>query len=163
MLNVLVILGGIRKRVTWREAPTPNSPRALLPCGCAQRIGIYECSTPRPEEWCLIEWPAGEAELAIHLAYQHQPKTLANTAKLRWRIERDYQDLKQKLGLGYYEGKVGAAFIITPRYASPPTDSRSPRGKRFPLSTTQHPSLQRTFLTAAPQSSSLAPVSVRMI
>ena len=138
MLNVLVILGGIRKRVTWREAPTPNSPRALLPCGCAQRIGIYECSTPRPEEWCLIEWPAGEAELAIHLAYQHQPKTLANTAKLRWRIERDYQELKQEVGLGHYEGRgwrgfhhhatlciAAYGFLVAEQATIPPSGPRS--------------------------------------
>jgi SRSO17 transposase len=49
-------------------------------------------------------------------------RELVNTAKLRWRIERDYQERKQELGLGHFEGEVGAASIITPRSASPPTD-----------------------------------------
>ena len=34
-------------------------------------------------------------------------------AKLRWRIERDYQELKQEIGLGHYEGRGGVASIIT--------------------------------------------------
>lgn len=32
-------------------------------------------------------------------------RTLVETAKLRWRIERDYQDLKQEVGLGHFEGR----------------------------------------------------------
>ena len=46
-----------------------------------------------------------------------------NATKLRWPIERDYQDLKQELGLRHDDGEGGAGFTITPRYASPPTDS----------------------------------------
>jgi SRSO17 transposase len=42
--------------------------------------------------------------LAVHLARQHQPATLVNAAKRRWRIEPDYQGRKQELGLGHYEG-----------------------------------------------------------
>ena len=30
---------------------------------------------------------------------------MVKLAKLRWRIERDYQDLKQELGFGQYEGR----------------------------------------------------------
>ena len=73
----------------------------------------------RPQEWLLIEWPEGEAEPAKYfLTTAPEDATLAQmvfVTKMRWRIERDYQDLKQDFGLGHYEGRVGAAFTITPR------------------------------------------------
>ena len=71
-------------------------------------------ATPRAEEWCLIEWPADEAEPTKYvlstLPETTARRTLVNTAKLRWRIERDYQDLKQELGLGHYEGRGWRGF-----------------------------------------------------
>ena len=67
-----------------------------------------------PEEWLLIEWPEGESEptkywlsnldAAVSLA------ELVATAKLRWRIERDYQELKQEIGLGHFEGRGWRGF-----------------------------------------------------
>jgi hypothetical protein len=48
---------------------------------------------------------------------------LVDFAKLRWRIERDYQELKRRSGSATSNGAVGAAFIITPRCASRLTDS----------------------------------------
>jgi len=48
---------------------------------------------------------------------------LVDAAKLRWRIERDYQELKQEVGLGIMKDAGGEASIITPRCASQPTDS----------------------------------------
>ena len=64
---------------------------------------------PRPEEWLLIEWPEEEDEptkywlatLPEEIAFDR----LVDLAKLRWRIERDYQELKQELGLGHYAGR----------------------------------------------------------
>ena len=64
---------------------------------------------PRAEEWLLIEWPKGESEptkywlstLPQNIAFPE----LVDTAKLRWRIERDYQELKQEVGLGHFEGR----------------------------------------------------------
>jgi len=32
-------------------------------------------------------------------------RNLVDIAKLRWRIERDYQELKQEVGLGHFEGR----------------------------------------------------------
>jgi SRSO17 transposase len=71
-------------------------------------------SVMRPEEWLLIEWPEGEDEptkywlstLRKDLAFAR----LVDLTKLRWRIERDYQELKQELGLGHFEGRGWRGF-----------------------------------------------------
>jgi SRSO17 transposase len=65
--------------------------------------------SPRPEEWCLIEWPPGAAEPG-KFWLSTLPATISRTklvrhAILRWRIERDDQELKQEIGLGHYEGR----------------------------------------------------------
>src|SRR3954465_12550023 len=69
---------------------------------------------PRSEEWLLIEWPEGDAEPAKYWLSTVPPDTpfdrLVDLAKLRWRIERDYQELKQELGLGHYEGRGWRGF-----------------------------------------------------
>ena len=60
-----------------------------------------------PEEWLLIEWPEDEKEptkfwlstLDATVTFAH----LVHTTKMRWRIERDYLDLKQEVGLGHFE------------------------------------------------------------
>jgi SRSO17 transposase len=69
---------------------------------------------PWPEEWLLIEWPAGDAEPAKYwfsnLPRRTSLKRLVKLAKARWWIERDYQELKQELGLGHYEGRNWRGF-----------------------------------------------------
>jgi SRSO17 transposase len=74
----------------------------------------YNRQTPRPEEWLLVEWPKGEPEPTKYwLSTLPAPATrraMVNQAKLRWRIERDYQDHKQELGLGHYEGRGWRGF-----------------------------------------------------
>ena len=90
----------------------------------------------------LIEWPEGEAEptkywlstLPEHISFRR----LVDLAKLRWRIERDYQELKQELGLGHYEGRgwrgfhhhatlciAAYGFLISERETIPPSGPRS--------------------------------------
>jgi SRSO17 transposase len=67
-----------------------------------------------PLQWLLIEWPAGEAEPTKYwfstLPEQTPLNELVRVAHLRWRIERDYQELKQELGLGHYEGRGWRGF-----------------------------------------------------
>jgi SRSO17 transposase len=68
---------------------------------CAFRIAHrdYNLTEARPKEWLLIEWPAGEDEPTRYwlstLPKNVSFRRLVDTAKLRWRIERDYQKLKQ--------------------------------------------------------------------
>lgn len=68
----------------------------------------------RPEQWLLIEWPAGNADpLKYYLSTLPENiaiNDLVAQAHMRWRIERDYQDLKQELGLGHYEGRGWRGF-----------------------------------------------------
>ncbi len=74
----------------------------------------YWRSQPHPEEWLLIEWPAGEPEPAQYwlstLPSDIGLRELVHLAKHRWIIERDYQELKQELGLGHYEGRGWRGF-----------------------------------------------------
>jgi SRSO17 transposase len=69
---------------------------------------------PRPEEWLLIEW-AKEASEPTKYWLSNLPantalKPLVKLAKHRWVIERDYEELKQELGLGHYEGRGWRGF-----------------------------------------------------
>lgn len=101
-------------RVTWRQGTNTKltSRFAALKVRPAHRD--YNRSSPRPEEWCLIEWPKGEPEPTKYwlstLPAETRLKALVDLAKLRWRIERDYQELKQELGLGHYEGRGWRGF-----------------------------------------------------
>lgn len=58
---------------------------------------------------------------------------LVHMTKLRWRIERDYLELKQEIGLGHFEGRVGEASTITRHSASPLTDPGRRKGRFSPL------------------------------
>lgn len=102
------------RNVTWREgANAPLSSRfACLRVRPAHRTHL--ASSVRPEEWLLIEWPDGEAEpLKYWLSTAPAEATLEQlvfVAKMRWRVERDYRELKQEFGLSHYEGRNWRGF-----------------------------------------------------
>ena len=102
------------RRVTWREGSnTPLTSRfAAVRMRPASRD--EKRTTPHPVEWLLIEWPKGEAEPTkywLSTLPQNTPlDVLVDYAKLRWRIERDYEELKSELGLGHYEGRGWTGF-----------------------------------------------------
>jgi SRSO17 transposase len=100
--------------VSWREGTrgTMRSRFARVRVRPAHRD--EQRSTPRPEEWLLIEWPTGDAEPTKYWL-STLPATipiadLVRLAKLRWRIERDYQELKDELGLDHFEGRGWRGF-----------------------------------------------------
>jgi SRSO17 transposase len=111
------------------------------------RVRVHVASShQRPgkptKEWLLIEWPEGEKEPTKYwlstLPRNITFRDLVDAAKLRWRIERDYQELKQEVGLGHYEGRgwrgfhhhatlciAAYGFLISERETIPPSGPRS--------------------------------------
>ena len=96
----------------------------------------------RDEEWLLIEWPKGEKQPTKYWLSTLPPditfERMVDLAMLRWRIERDYQELKQELGLGHFEGRgwrgfhhhatlciAAYGFLISERETIPPSGPRS--------------------------------------
>lgn len=102
------------RTVSWRPGTnqTLRSRFAALRVRAAHRD--YKRTRERVEEWLLIEWPQDETEPRKYWLSNLPPrislKKLAHTAKARWLIERDYQELKQELGLGHYEGRGWRGF-----------------------------------------------------
>lgn len=102
------------KEITWREA----GERKLRSRFAAVRVRAahrdYEKAEPHGEEWLLIEWPRGEAEPTKYwvstLPSITKLRALIKMAKHRWIIERDYEELKQELGLGHFEGRNWRGF-----------------------------------------------------
>jgi SRSO17 transposase len=98
------------RTLTWREGTSgPLSSRfARLRVRAAHR------DQPRDEQWLIIEWARGADEpghywlsnLSSGLTWQ----AMLDTVMSRWRIERDYEQLKQELGLGHYEGRNWRGF-----------------------------------------------------
>jgi SRSO17 transposase len=98
------------RTLTWRE----GTNAALRSRFARVRVRAAQADRPRAEEWLLIEWPRGETE-PTHYFLSTLPedisfKALVGTVKMRWRIERDYLELKQELGLGHYEGRNWRGF-----------------------------------------------------
>jgi SRSO17 transposase len=102
------------KEIGWRQGgeKTLRSRFAAVRVRPAHRD--YKRSEPFPEEWLLLEWPKKESEPTKYwlstLPAKTALKSLVKIAKHRWIIERDYEELKQELGLGHYEGRGWRGF-----------------------------------------------------
>jgi SRSO17 transposase len=102
------------RKVSWREG-TRGMMRSRF---AATRVRVahrdYWREEPHPEQWLLIEWPTAEKEPTKYwlsnLPAAITLRKLVAIAKLRWRIERDYEELKQELGLGHFEGRNWRGF-----------------------------------------------------
>jgi len=100
--------------LTWREGSnTPLTSRfAAVRLRPASRD--YNWTKPHPVEWLIVEWPNGEAEPTTYwlstLPKDTPLQDLVDKAKLRWRIERDYEELKDELRLAHYEGRGWRGF-----------------------------------------------------
>jgi len=102
------------KGVGWRQ----GSQRTLRSRFAAVRLRPahrdYWKAEPHAEEWLLIAWPRRDPEPTKYwlatIPAQTLLSDLVKLAKQRWIIERDYQELKQELGLGHYEGRGWRGF-----------------------------------------------------
>ena len=101
-------------QITWREGSKAPLTSRFAAVGVRPAHRDYWRSEPRAEERLLIEWPDGEVEPTKYwlstLPEDTRLAALVDQAKLRWRIERDYQELKQEIGLGHYEGRGWRGF-----------------------------------------------------
>ena len=125
------------RTVSWRE----GSRGALQSRFAAVRVRPAHRDTtlevPRAVEWLLIEWPPGEDAPTKYwlstLPEDTALEDLVSSVKLRWRIERDYRELKQEIGLDHFEGRgwrgfhhhaslciTAYAFLVAERCLFPP-------------------------------------------
>jgi SRSO17 transposase len=102
------------RQVTWREGSNANLSSRFAAVRVRPAHRDYLGTEMRAEEWLLIEWPEGDVEpMKYFLSTAPADATLEQivfVTKMRWRIERDYQELKQEFGLGHYEGRGWRGF-----------------------------------------------------
>lgn len=102
------------KKVYWREGVKKKLQSRFAAVRVRPAHRDYWRREPHPEEWLLIEWPVQEKEPTKYwlstLPAEAKRKALVYWAKHRWIIERDYEELKQELGLGHYEGRGWRGF-----------------------------------------------------
>jgi SRSO17 transposase len=100
--------------ISWREGTNETLSGRFAALRVRHAGGNAGKARLRPLEWLLIEWPAHEQEPSKYVLSTLPEDTpineLVNAAHQRWRIERDYQDLKQDFGLGHYEGRGWRGF-----------------------------------------------------
>jgi SRSO17 transposase len=102
------------QNISWREGTNETLTGRFAAVRVRHAGGNTGKARLRPEQWLLIEWPANEAEPRKYILSTLPEDTpineLVSVAYQRWRIERDYQDLKQDFGLGHYEGRGWRGF-----------------------------------------------------
>lgn len=130
------------RTIRWREGAADWLSSRFARVRVRPARGDDRMAERRDEEWLLIEWPPEESEPTKYwlsnLAADIPFERLVDLGKLRWRIERDYQELKQEIGLGHYEGRgwrgfhhhvtlciAAYGFLISERETIPPSGPSS--------------------------------------
>jgi len=100
--------------ISWREGTNGPLTGRFAAVRVRHAGGNAGKARLRPQQWLLIEWPQDQPE-PVKYILSTLPEDIAlgdlvSCAYQRWRIERDYQDLKQDFGLGHYEGRGWRGF-----------------------------------------------------
>ena len=100
--------------ISWREGSNDTLSGRFAAARVRHAGGNAGRARLEPEQWLLIEWPADQDEPTKYwlstLSEDAALNELVDAAHQRWRIERDYQELKQDFGLGHYEGRGWRGF-----------------------------------------------------
>ena len=129
--------------VTWREGTRGKMNSRFLalrvrPANIGLRQTAHKNGEELPVAWLICEWPSKASEPTKYwlsnLPADTELKQLVHLAKIRWRIEQDYRELKDALGLDHFEGRtyrgwnhhvtlvtVAHAFLTLERRRRPPT------------------------------------------
>jgi SRSO17 transposase len=128
----------------WRTIGWRDGTNARLSSRFA-RVRVHAAGegtrSDEPEEWLIVEWPKGEqGPTKFWLSTLPEDTTferMIDLTMMRWRIERDYQELKQEVGLGHFEGRswrgfhhhatmciAAYGFLVAERGAFPPSAPR---------------------------------------
>lgn len=102
------------RTVSWRQGSRgrQSSRFAFVRVHAAERH--TKRKPPSDEQWLICEWPRDQKK-PTKFYFSSLPATtshreLIRLAKLRWRVERDYQELKQEIGLDHFEGRMWRGF-----------------------------------------------------
>lgn len=102
------------REVSWRQGSKGTLRSRFAALRVRPAYGDDRQGGLQPQQWLLIEWPTGAAEPSGYwlatLPAKTSLKRLVGISKHRWVIERDYEELKQELGLGHYEGRNWRGF-----------------------------------------------------
>lgn len=100
--------------VAWREGSNAPLTSRFAAVRVRPASRDWKRHEPHPLEWLLVEGPEGETEPTKYspstLPEDVSIEVLVDTAKMRWRIERDYEELKSELGLAHFEGRSWRGF-----------------------------------------------------
>lgn len=95
--------------VRWREGSRGAQQSRFAACRVQPAHGHAQERAELPRVWVLMEWPV-ESEAPTRYWFSNLGEDLSlprlvQLAKLRWRVEQNYQQLKEELGLDHYEGR----------------------------------------------------------
>jgi SRSO17 transposase len=97
------------KNIRWREGSKGWLESRFMAVRVQPSHGYVDGEPPHKEVWLLVEWPEDEKEptkyFLCDLPETYTLRRLVRLAKARWKIEQDYQQLKEELGLDHYEGR----------------------------------------------------------